>query len=85
MAATQAGKQGYTGAVLTLTLCVLAGNSGIGRYHGKFSFDTFSHQRACLLRSPGMEKLNDLRYPPYGPWNQQLISWAMDSQSCTLL
>ena len=24
------------------------GNSGIGRYHGRFSFDTFSHQKAVL-------------------------------------
>lgn len=26
------------------------GNSGMGRYHGKFSFDTFSHQKAVLKR-----------------------------------
>ena len=24
------------------------GNSGIGRYHGKYSFETFSHQRTIL-------------------------------------
>ncbi len=24
------------------------GNSGLGRYHGRFSFDTFSHQKAVL-------------------------------------
>ncbi|CAO2584115.1 Aldehyde dehydrogenase family 3 member B3 [Lemmus lemmus] len=61
------------------------GSSGLGRYHSKFSFDTFSHQRACLLRSPGMEKLNDLRYPPYSSCKEQLLRWAMGSQSCTLL
>ncbi|MFV0605342.1 MAG: aldehyde dehydrogenase [Niabella sp.] len=27
------------------------GNSGIGNYHGKFSFDTFSHQKAVLKKS----------------------------------
>lgn len=37
----------------------------MGMYHGKFSFDTFSHSRACLLRSDGREKLNEIRYPPY--------------------
>ncbi|GAB1301976.1 Aldehyde dehydrogenase family 3 member B2 [Apodemus speciosus] len=86
---TSSGGFGGNDGFLYLTLPALpfggVGNSGMGRYHGKFSFDTFSHQRACLLRSPGIEKLNDLRYPPYGPWNQQLISWAMGSQSCTLL
>ncbi|XP_021059220.1 aldehyde dehydrogenase family 3 member B2 isoform X1 [Mus pahari] len=86
---TSSGGFGGNDGFLYLTLPALplggVGNSGMGRYHGKFSFDTFSHQRACLLRSPGMEKLNDLRYPPYGPWNQQLISWAIGSQSCTLL
>ncbi|XP_038957242.2 aldehyde dehydrogenase family 3 member B3 isoform X1 [Rattus norvegicus] len=61
------------------------GSSGMGRYHGKFSFDTFSNQRACLLSCSGMEKLNDLRYPPYSPRRQQLLRWAMGSQSCSLL
>lgn len=27
------------------------GNSGIGRYHGRFSFETFSHQKAVLAKS----------------------------------
>ncbi|XP_047372889.1 aldehyde dehydrogenase family 3 member B2-like [Sciurus carolinensis] len=61
------------------------GNSGMGRYHGKFSFDTFSNHRACLLSPPGLELLNEIRYPPYSNWSQQLIRWALDSQSCTLL
>ncbi|MFW6296247.1 MAG: aldehyde dehydrogenase [Halothece sp.] len=39
------------------------GSSGIGRYHGKASFDTFSNQKSILHRS----FLFDLpvRYPPY--------------------
>jgi aldehyde dehydrogenase (NAD+) len=39
------------------------GNSGMGSYHGKASFDTFSHQRSVLKRS----MLFDLnwRYAPY--------------------
>ncbi|XP_071472101.1 aldehyde dehydrogenase family 3 member B1 isoform X2 [Marmota flaviventris] len=63
------------------------GASGMGRYHGKFSFDTFSHHRACLLRSPGMEKINDLRYPPYSPRNLRVLLVAMEERrcSCTLL
>uniref|UniRef100_A0A672V5N0 Aldehyde dehydrogenase n=1 Tax=Strigops habroptila TaxID=2489341 RepID=A0A672V5N0_STRHB len=41
------------------------GCSGLGRYHGKFTFDTFTHQRGCLHRNMGLEALNTLRYPPY--------------------
>ncbi|XP_032074251.1 aldehyde dehydrogenase family 3 member B1-like [Thamnophis elegans] len=41
------------------------GMSGFGKYHGKFTFDTFTHFRGCLLRSMGMEMMNRLRYPPY--------------------
>lgn len=26
------------------------GNSGMGRYHGKFSFDTFSHMKPVLVK-----------------------------------
>ncbi len=43
------------------------GSSGMGNYHGKFSFDTFSHHRSVLNRSFSMmsEKLGEARYPPY--------------------
>ncbi|KAK1899928.1 Aldehyde dehydrogenase family 3 member A2, partial [Dissostichus eleginoides] len=40
------------------------GQSGMGRYHGKHTFDQLSHQRACLIRSLGMENVNLSRYPP---------------------
>ncbi|CAJ1065966.1 aldehyde dehydrogenase%2C dimeric NADP-preferring-like isoform X1 [Xyrichtys novacula] len=40
------------------------GQSGMGRYHGKHTFDQLSHHRACLIRSLGMESLNLSRYPP---------------------
>lgn len=35
------------------------GNSGMGAYHGKFSFDTFTHKKACLIKNfnPLGEKL----------------------------
>ncbi|XP_039196887.1 aldehyde dehydrogenase family 3 member B1-like [Crotalus tigris] len=41
------------------------GFSGFGKYHGKFTFDTFTHLRGCLLRSMGLEIMNKMRYPPY--------------------
>lgn len=27
------------------------GQSGMGMYHGKYSFDTFTHRRTCLVKS----------------------------------
>jgi aldehyde dehydrogenase (NAD+) len=39
------------------------GSSGTGRYHGKFSFDTFSHMKA-VLRTPTWFDPN-IRYPPF--------------------
>ena len=38
------------------------GASGMGRYHGKASFDCFSHRRSVLRRSLWLDPL--LRYPP---------------------
>lgn len=57
----------------------------MGNYHGKFSFDTFSHHRACLLCCPGLEKLYSIRYPPYSLRNLRLLLAAMETRSCTLL
>ena len=39
------------------------GNSGIGNYHGKFGFETFSHQKSVLERVTWGEP--DIKYPPY--------------------
>ena len=39
------------------------GASGMGRYAGKYSFDTFSHQKPVAIRSHGTEFLNKDRYP----------------------
>ncbi|KAH7970303.1 hypothetical protein HPB49_002403 [Dermacentor silvarum] len=42
------------------------GQSGMGRYHGKYSFDTFSNKKAVLVRSfnPIGEAFGRKRYPP---------------------
>ncbi len=39
------------------------GDSGIGRYHGKASFDTFSNMKAVIRK--GFRFDLDVRYPPY--------------------
>lgn len=46
------------------------GNSGMGSYHGKFGFETFSHQKAILDRATWGEP--DLKYPPY---TEKKIKW----------
>lgn len=40
-----------------------AGNSGIGNYHGRYSFEAFSHQRAVMKRGTWLDI--DFRYPPF--------------------
>ena len=41
------------------------GESGMGRYHGRYSFDEFSQKRAVMERKTYVEF--PLRYPPYTP------------------
>lgn len=51
------------------------GKSGLGAYHGKYSFDTFSHKKAVLIRNYSMlgEKLGEARYPPYSSGNEKYL------------
>jgi aldehyde dehydrogenase (NAD+) len=39
------------------------GNSGIGAYHGKFSFDVFSHQKAVMKTPTWFDPA--MKYPPF--------------------
>jgi len=39
------------------------GSSGIGQYHGKYSFDTFSHMKSYTFKSRRLE--SSLFFPPY--------------------
>uniref|UniRef100_F1N015 Aldehyde dehydrogenase n=2 Tax=Bos taurus TaxID=9913 RepID=F1N015_BOVIN len=40
------------------------GDSGMGSYHGRKSFETFSHRRSCLVRPLLNEETLKARYPP---------------------
>jgi len=55
------------------------GDSGIGAYHGKHSFDLFSHKKAVLHRSFLIEE--PIRYAPYGKvskkWLKRLMDWTL--------
>lgn len=41
------------------------GDSGQGAYRGKASFDAFTHRRSVVTTPGWMEKMLDVRYPPY--------------------
>ena len=47
------------------------GPSGMGAYHGKTSFSTFSHAKAVLRKSPRPDP--DLAYPPYTARKERLL------------
>jgi aldehyde dehydrogenase (NAD+) len=49
------------------------GASGMGKYHGRASFDTFSHTRSYLKRSTLIDI--DVRSAPYTAMKLRLIKW----------
>ncbi|XP_048581698.1 aldehyde dehydrogenase, dimeric NADP-preferring isoform X2 [Nematostella vectensis] len=48
------------------------GGSGMGAYHGKHSFEAFTHKKGCMVKKLSMEAMNSIRYPPYKEKN---LSW----------
>lgn len=54
------------------------GNSGMGAYHGKHSFDLFSHTKAVMLKDQALEVINTtVRYPPYTDTKKTLLKMAL--------
>ena len=51
------------------------GNSGMGSYHGKKSFDTFSHRKSIVDKSTWMDL--PMRYAPYSDLGNKLIRMFM--------
>ena len=47
------------------------GNSGIGNYHGKYGFETFSHQKAILKKYNYLEP--EFKYPPYSDGKLKIL------------
>lgn len=43
------------------------GYSGMGRYKGKYGFDTFTHEKAVLKRAFFSDRITASRYPPGSP------------------
>ncbi|EIE84993.1 hypothetical protein RO3G_09703 [Rhizopus delemar RA 99-880] len=50
------------------------GPSGNGNYHGQKSFDTFTHERATMVKNYSMESVGAVRYPPYTAEKTAIIS-----------
>lgn len=50
------------------------GSSGIGNYHGRFSFDTFSHRKA-IMKTPTWFDPN-IKYPPF-KGKLKLFKWVI--------
>ncbi|KAI5708142.1 hypothetical protein M8J77_016979 [Diaphorina citri] len=48
-------------------------------YHGKYSFDTFTHRKSCLVKdyNPVLEALSASRYPPYSENKMKFIMMLM--------
>lgn len=51
------------------------GYSGLGEYHGKYSFDTFSHYKSILKKSTLIDL--PMRYHPYKKINEKIIKIFM--------
>ena len=47
------------------------GYSGMGQYHGKLTFDTFTHKKSIIKRSTKIDL--PMRYHPYTSWKEKLI------------
>uniref|UniRef100_A0A1I7SBH1 Aldedh domain-containing protein n=1 Tax=Bursaphelenchus xylophilus TaxID=6326 RepID=A0A1I7SBH1_BURXY len=74
---TSSGTLTINDTIMHMTLETLpfggVGHSGTGKYHGKSTFDTFSHKKSVFHRTAGFEKLLWMRYPPF---NADKLTWA---------
>jgi aldehyde dehydrogenase (NAD+) len=52
------------------------GESGMGAYHGRFGFETFSHRRAVYKRSTLIDP--PLLYPPYTEGKQKIVQRVLN-------
>jgi aldehyde dehydrogenase (NAD+) len=78
VAATSSGGVCANGTLLHLAVTDLpfggVGESGMGAYHGRTGFDTFSHRKAVLARGTRLDP--PVMYPPYTRVKQWLLRRA---------
>ena len=76
---TQSGSAAINDTVLQIASPYLpyggVGYSGMGRYHGRKSFETFSNMRSVLVKSNLLDIT--LRYPPYNKMKEKVINLLM--------
>lgn len=74
LASTRSGGATVNDAIYQGTIATLefggVGESGTGAYRGKASFDCFVHRRAIAETPSWMEKVVELRYPPFTGTNK---------------
>jgi len=51
------------------------GESGTGAYHGRSSFECFTHRRTVVSTPNWMDKLLRVRYSPYSPADLKQFMW----------
>jgi aldehyde dehydrogenase (NAD+) len=75
LARTSSGGACVNGTILHILNPALpfggVGPSGTGAYHGRHTFETFSHRKSVLKR--GLRFDPKFLYPPYGPRVRQFV------------
>jgi len=87
--ATSSGSFAYNEVLMQISYECLpfggVGGSGVGQYHGKYSFETFSHQRAVLHSNGWGDSLTFFRYPPFNSQKMKMIAPATSEISCNIM
>ena len=76
---TSSGSMSINYPMLQLTVPSLpfggVGESGMGAYHGKATFDMFSHRKSVLTKPTWIDL--SILYPPYSSLYKKLVRWLM--------
>ncbi len=79
LARTQSGTVAINDTIMQIATPYLPfggiGPSGMGRYHGRISFETFSNMRSVLDKSNLLDIF--IRYPPYTKFKENVIKMLM--------
>jgi aldehyde dehydrogenase (NAD+) len=51
------------------------GNSGMGAYHGRAGFETFSHRKSVFTKGTWLDP--NLAYPPLSKLKERIVRWLM--------
>ncbi|CAH1437971.1 unnamed protein product [Lactuca virosa] len=84
---TSSGSITFNDAIIQYAVDTLpfggVGGSGFGRYHGKYSFENFSHQKGVMMRGYLIDF--GFRYPPWNNKKLQLLKSGLRSLQEALL